>query len=393
MKYVIRHLREKLIFIVLITGMISPNVLAQGSYPGAEKHHASDTSAKSSMGNKSARASFNRVGLGNKSKVGSLKTSQTGKIKSKFGNGSVSDQSSQFKLGYQIDLAYVKCRKIWYHAIGNHDLVIMDLTAYDTANGEAQTAVISFKCRSEQIKPIKLERLFGPQALKGDVRIIGNFTVTHPQKFQNVRAAMQRYANASGEAAKMIATASGDPTAIMISKVGGMDEINKIRGDVMTEVLLIAGRIGCGGNNPLTWTKAIDVTLTPQFLKQQTNKEYKIWYASEGRKAKTCWRTIKYDVVTRITRQNIPTTQSRRGPHLNRFKNPGSSSNPGGGFGKGRQDKEGYQDQDGYADYGQGGSADYQAPYYNTDAGYGNQSPGYSSEQGPLQGDTPWYKQ
>lgn len=350
---------------------------------------------------KSQANPFNRAVPGSQLKTINPQSSvkdQKKRDKFKKGNKTSAATSSAPKYGYQIDLAYVKCRKIWYSAIGNHDLVIMDLTAYDSASGEAQTAVITFKCRNKQIKSLSLEHLFGPQALKGDVRVIGNFTVTHPQKFRNVRKAMQRYAKASGEAAKMIAAASGDPTAIMVSQVGSMDEINKIRGDVMTELLLIAGRIGCGGSNPLTWTKGIDVTLTKQLLKKYVNGEYKIWYTVQGRKAKTCWREIKYDVVTRITRpelkepeSNVAKTKGGLRTRLNRFNRP---FEPGTGLGR----------PGGLGNSGQGENSGSTSEFENefsaeTDSSEPLDAPqetdrtGYSSDQGPLQGNTPWYQQ
>lgn len=209
--------------------------------------------------------------------------------------------------GHQVDLSYVKCRKIWFHGIGERDLVILELMAYDPASDkEAQYVAVTFKCRTGKIYPLHLTRLFGPQAVKNQLRLVGSFTVAHPQNFKNVRNAMHQYAEARGALVKIIGEASGDPIVAMVAKGSTTAEMNKIRGDFLTEVIKVGGRILCGGNNPLRRTKNIDVTLTPQLLKQHENQEYKFWYIAEGAKAKNCFREIKYDLVSRVLFTDIP---------------------------------------------------------------------------------------
>ena len=210
--------------------------------------------------------------------------------------------------GFSLDLVEIHCRKIWYKALGNHDLVVMSLWAYDTGSEESQFVTFTFKCRNDQKYHLNMTRLFGPTVkIKGELRISGNFMVTHPKKFKNIRDAIKKMVDIEAATVGIVAKLTGLGGG-GVAAFGTGPEFKVLRdwhANLRTEVVKFLGKAIClGGGDSITYTKSIGLKpLDQQWFKRNANKQTKLWYISYGKKRQTCWRGIKYDLHARVLRK------------------------------------------------------------------------------------------
>lgn len=205
---------------------------------------------------------------------------------------------------WKLDLVSLKCRKTWYGPwIGGRDAVVLNLMAYDLATESYQHVTMSFICKHNTIYPLDLTTLWGPDRLKSSLRIIGSFTVSHPQNFRNIRDAMRKYAEAQGVALTTIGVATGDPGVALVGKVVSEEAVRNMIADILTESGLAVLKVVCSGA-ATQWSTPIDMTWSPIDLKPHLNKEFKLWYEVQGAKRKTCFRDIKYDLMARLLKVN-----------------------------------------------------------------------------------------
>jgi hypothetical protein len=203
--------------------------------------------------------------------------------------------------GYFIDLVRVYVKRIWYHGIGQRDAVLLRLMVYDTgAEDKAQALTFAFKSRSGQDYFLELERLFGPRPIQGEVRVIGNLMLTHPQKFGNIRDAMKKLAETEGVALETIGEATDKEVLVVAGKVLSKPQVQEATANFWTETLKVVGTIACAGNNPLTFTDRNENALDPKELGANTGAaEFRLFSFIHGAKLQTCWREIWYRVFVR----------------------------------------------------------------------------------------------
>jgi hypothetical protein len=202
---------------------------------------------------------------------------------------------------YEVDAANMQCRETWYHYLGGRDLVLMSVQVYDTGSPDSARAVaFSFVCSDDEVFPLQLTRLWGPSKLpRGQLKVEGKFMVTSVSHFDNVRDAMKKLASVSGTVLDSVGTATGKKELLVVGKLLSIPNVSNAVGDFLAEVAQTIGTVTCAGNNPLTWTGAVDFQIQNGAIVQNANKEFQLWYLTRGAQASTCWREIKYTLVGR----------------------------------------------------------------------------------------------
>lgn len=224
------------------------------------------------------------------------------KYKDKF-----KDKGGPTSAEYSLDLVSLDSRKIWYQTIGNHDLVILNLWAYDTgrASEHAQFVSTAYKARSGQRQSLGFTKLFGAfPDIKGELKIGGTLVLAHPQNFRNVRDAMRRMVELeTGVVGMVIRMKEIEGLTQIFGNTDTLEKIQQFQADLRYELINALGKvISLGQNDCRTYVAPIEITLSKTDLQRHANEEFRLWYAVKGAKAATCWREIKYDLIARALR-------------------------------------------------------------------------------------------
>jgi len=208
---------------------------------------------------------------------------------------------------YALDLVSLDSRKIWYHMIGNHDLVILNLWAYDTGRATETVQFVSttYKGSSGERQSLGFQRLFGAfPEIKGQLKIGGTLVLAHPQNFQNVRDAMRRMVDLEFGVTGMVMRIKELPgLSQLFGNTDSLELIKQFQADFRSELIVALGKlVSLGQNDCRTYVAPIDITLTRDDLRRNANEEFRLWSAIKGAKASTCWREIKYDLIARTLR-------------------------------------------------------------------------------------------
>ena len=66
------------------------------------------------------------------------------------------------------------------------------------------TVSVSTTIHNGQTVPLNFRRLFGPKHVTGQIRVLGNLSIVHPQKFENMKKAVKELYEASGAVAETV---------------------------------------------------------------------------------------------------------------------------------------------------------------------------------------------
>ena len=184
------------------------------------------------------------------------------------------------------------------------DAVALTLSVYDGSDS-GSTVVIFRKVHNGQTVPLNFQRLFGPKRVAGQIQVIGSLTITHPQKFENIKKAIKELYEASQATAEAVGSEKKDEDLTLISKVMKKEQVEKLVADVSTELIKIAGRVTCGGANPLRIDLDNQNTLDMgEINKLAGGTQFKLLSFHKGAQAHTCFRNIVYDPISaRIVRK------------------------------------------------------------------------------------------
>ena len=204
---------------------------------------------------------------------------------------------------YTLELVSLKADKIWFAGLGDRDAVTLALTVFDGDSGS--TVSVSTTIHNGQTVPLNFRRLFGPKHVTGQIRVLGNLSIVHPQKFENMKKAVKELYEASGAVAETVGSEKKDDDMILVSKVMKKEQVEKLVADVSAELIKAVGRVACGGANPITYYMANSNTLEPaEINKLAGGTEFKLLSFHKGAQAHTCFRDIVYDPITaRIVRK------------------------------------------------------------------------------------------
>ena len=204
---------------------------------------------------------------------------------------------------YALELVSLRAEKTWFAGLGDRDAVSLSLTAFDGDTGS--TVVVLTKIRNGQTLPLNFKRLFGPKSVNGQIRVLGDLTIAHPQKFANMKKAVVELYEASGAIAETVGDAKGDQDLILVSKVMKKDQVEKLVADVSAELIKAVGRVACGGANPITISMDNANTLSAaEIAKLAGGPEFKLLSFHKGAQAHSCFRNIIYDPISaRIIRK------------------------------------------------------------------------------------------
>lgn len=229
---------------------------------------------------------------------------------------------------YAIQLVSIKGRKIWYRGLGDDLMTLRGLVCAPEVGCQA-FAVGPLRMRSGQTmfpvddKTMKSLEIIRFPAGKGNLEIDFNLHITHPQHFRNVRKALQQFAQVAGVVATGVAAgaaagggsgagggagagagagaaAGGGEAAqalAVVTKIMSQEQVTAALGNVATELALFAGRVACGGGNPLTIDLGNKNSLTRGELPNLVNKKFKLISFHKGAQVKTCGREIVYDPI------------------------------------------------------------------------------------------------
>lgn len=205
---------------------------------------------------------------------------------------------------YSLELVSLKADKIWFAGIGDRDAVALTLSVYDGSDS-GSTVVIFRKVHNGQTVPLNFQRLFGPKRVTGQIQVIGSLTITHPQKFENIKSAIKELYEASQAGAEVVGSEKKDEDLTLISKVMKKEQVEKLVADVTTELIKITGRVTCGGANPLRIDLDNQNTLDMgEINKLAGGTEFKLLSFHKGAQLHTCFRNIVYDPISaRIVRK------------------------------------------------------------------------------------------
>lgn len=205
---------------------------------------------------------------------------------------------------YALELVSLKADKIWFAGIGDRDAVALTLSVYDGSDS-GSTVVIFRKVHNGQTVPLNFQRLFGPKRVAGQIQVIGSLTITHPQKFENIKKAIKELYEASQATAEAVGSEKKDEDLTLISKVMKKEQVEKLVADMSTELIKIAGRVTCGGANPLRIDLDNQNTLDMgEINKLAGGTQFKLLSFHKGAQAHTCFRNIVYDPISaRIVRK------------------------------------------------------------------------------------------
>jgi hypothetical protein len=204
---------------------------------------------------------------------------------------------------YALELVSLKGDKIWFAGIGDRDAIALTLLVSDGDTGS--TVTIFRKVRNGQIVPLDFQRVFGPKPVNGQLEIQGNLTITHPQKFENMKNAVKELYDASQATAEVVGSEKKDDDLILVSKMMKKEQVEKLVVDVSTELMKVAGRVACGGANPITIDLPNRNTLDlGEIRKLAGGTAFKLLSFHKGAQIKTCFRNIVYDPISaRIVRK------------------------------------------------------------------------------------------
>ena len=204
---------------------------------------------------------------------------------------------------YTLELVSLKADKIWFAGLGDRDAVTLTLTVFDGDSGS--TASFSTTIHNGQTVPVNFLRLFGPKRVTGQLRVLGNLTIVHPQKFENMKKAVKELYEASGAVAETVGSEKKDEDMILVSKVMKKEQVEKLVADVSAELIKAVGRVACGGANPITYYMDNSNTLDlGEINKLAGGTEFKLLSFHRGAQAHTCFRNIVYDPISaRIVRK------------------------------------------------------------------------------------------
>ena len=205
---------------------------------------------------------------------------------------------------YALELVSLKADKIWFAGIGDRDAVALTLTVFDGSDN-GSTAVLFRKVHNGQTVPLNFQRLFGPKRVIGQIQVVGNLTITHPQKFENIKQAIKELFEASQAGAEVVGSEKKDEDLTLVSKVMKKEQVEKLVTDVSTELIKVAGRVTCGGASPLRIDLDNQNTLDMgEINKLAGGTQFKLLSFHKGAQAHTCFRNIVYDPISaRIVRK------------------------------------------------------------------------------------------
>jgi hypothetical protein len=205
---------------------------------------------------------------------------------------------------YALELVSLKADKIWFAGIGDRDAIALTLSVFDGSDS-GSTAVIFRKVHNGQTVPLNFQRLFGPKRVTGQIQVIGTLTITHPQKFENIKKAIRELYDASQATAEAVGSEKKDEDLTLVSKVMKKEQVEKLVADVSTELVKIAGRVTCGGANPLRIDLDNQNTLDMgEINKLAGGTQFKLLSFHKGAQVHTCFRNIVYDPISaRIVRK------------------------------------------------------------------------------------------
>ncbi len=221
---------------------------------------------------------------------------------------------------YSIQLVSIRGRKTWYRGLGD-DLMTLKGSACAPPVGCQPFAVGPFRMQSgKTIFPVdektgKAKEIIRFPAGKGNLEITFNLHITHPQHFKNVRKAMQEFAGVLGVVASGVAAGAGGGAGAgagtgaaagggeaaqalaVIGKIMPQAQVSAALGNFATELVLVAGRVACGGGNPLTIDLGNKNILTRAEVSGLVNTKFKLISFHKGAQVKTCGREIVYDPI------------------------------------------------------------------------------------------------
>lgn len=206
---------------------------------------------------------------------------------------------------YALELVSLKADKIWFAGIGDRDAIALTLTVFDGSDDSGTNVVLFRKVHNGQTVPLNFQRLFGPKRVTGQIQVIGNLTITHPQKFENIKKAIRELYDASQATAEVVGSEKKDEDLTLISKVMKKEQVEKLVADVSTELIKITGRVTCGGANPLRIDLDNQNTLDMgEINKLAGGTQFKLLSFHKGAQVHSCFRNIVYDPISaRIVRK------------------------------------------------------------------------------------------
>jgi hypothetical protein len=205
---------------------------------------------------------------------------------------------------YQLELVSIKADKIWFAGLGDRDAISLTLQVFDGSDSGSTVTVLR-KIHNGQTLPLDFQRLFGPRRVVGQLQVNGYLTIAHPQKFENMKAAVKELYEASGAVAETVGSEKKDEDMILVSKVMKKEQVEKLVVDVSAELVKAAGRVACGGANPITISMDNSNTLDlGEINKLAGGTQFKLLSFHKGAQAHSCFRNIVYDPISaRIVRK------------------------------------------------------------------------------------------
>jgi hypothetical protein len=205
---------------------------------------------------------------------------------------------------YQLELVSIKADKIWFAGLGDRDAISLTLQVFDGSDSGSTVTVLR-KIHNGQTLPLDFQRLFGPRRVVGQLQVNGYLTIAHPQKFENMKAAVKELYDASDATAETVGNEKKDDDMILVSKVMKKEQVQKLVVDVSAELMKAAGRVACGGANPITISIDNSNTLDlGEINKLAGGAQFKLLSFHKGAQAHSCFRNIVYDPISaRIVRK------------------------------------------------------------------------------------------
>ena len=205
---------------------------------------------------------------------------------------------------YELELLSIKADKIWFAGLGDRDAISLTLEVFDGSDSGSTVTVLR-KIHNGQTLPLNFQRLFGPKRVVGQLRVDGYLTIAHPQKFENMKAAVKELYDASQATAETVGGEKKDDDMILVSKVMKKEQVEKLVLDVSAELIKAMGRVACGGANPITISMDNSNTLDlGEINKLAGGTEFKLLSFHKGAQAHSCFRNIVYDPISaRIVRK------------------------------------------------------------------------------------------
>jgi hypothetical protein len=205
---------------------------------------------------------------------------------------------------YALDLARIHVKTTWYKHFGNREAVLLVLEVSDSRAAPTDSGALvvlnPFIVKSGQdisFSPGQARLWHRP--IQGHLQIKGHLLITHPQKVDNLRAAVWKAVSA--QPVYLALWKSGDPGKKVVSTFWwAHSDIALAVANISTEVVKAAGTAVCAGGNPFTFRDKNENVFAPGDVQAVAAQgETKLMSFVHGAKQKTCWREIWYRAYVR----------------------------------------------------------------------------------------------